>query len=86
MSISSGRIFLTIFFSDVTSNNQYEAYEYLRIATSRAVMEKCTEQAGACSALEKIGDTDDEEVASCMDEATRKRVTKEVSITLNFAI
>ena len=49
-------------------------------------MEKCTQGAEKCSASETIGDTDDEDVDSCMDEATRKRVTKAVSLPLNYLI
>ncbi|XP_065564153.1 uncharacterized protein LOC136029586 [Artemia franciscana] len=59
-----------------TSKNVYEAYAFHRIAAGRAIMDKCTQEAEKCSAPQKIRDTDDEEVASCMDEATRKRVAK----------
>ena len=63
-----------------TSKNVYEAYAFDRIAAGRAIMDKCTKEAEKCSAPQKIRDTDDEEVASCMDEATRKNVAKAVSI------
>ncbi|XP_065564156.1 uncharacterized protein LOC136029589 [Artemia franciscana] len=66
--------------SEITSKNAYEAYAFRRIAASRAIMEKCTQEAEKCSASEKIEDMVDEEVASCMDEAARKRVAKAVSI------
>ncbi|KAK2707518.1 hypothetical protein QYM36_015282, partial [Artemia franciscana] len=62
--------------SETTSKNIYEAYEFRRIAESRKIMEKCTQRGEKFSASETIGDTDDEEVASCMDEATRKRAVK----------
>ena len=49
-------------------------------------MEKCTQRGEKFSASETIGDTDDEEVASCMDEATRKRAVKKVTLPLNYVI
>ena len=78
-----------LFFSEIISKIHYEAYEFQRIAASRTVMEKCTEQAEACSISVNIGNPNEEQEDNkhkYMDETTRKRVNKDVSFTLNSVI
>ncbi|XP_065559552.1 uncharacterized protein LOC136026781 [Artemia franciscana] len=77
--------------SEITSKKHYESYVFQRIAKSRKLLEKCTEEAKKCSASEAKGNSDEEENSKKnqtknMDEVTRKNIVKVVSLTLDFVI
>ena len=77
--------------TEITSKKHYESYVFQRIAKSRKLLEKCTEEAKKCSASEAKGNSDEEENSKKnqtknMDEVTRKSIVKVVSLTLDFVI
>ena len=87
----SSTIFVTILsFTEITSKKHYESYVFQRIAKSRKLLEKCTEEAKKCSASEAKGNSDEEDSkknqSKNMDEVTRKNIVNDVSFTLDLVI